>query len=90
MPKTKIGKWSFWIVLLSFVSIYVTYWLSMIGLNITTPFPGFILMSFVLVFGVLSFVSLVKYKDKSILLIASSLLGLLGLAFALGELFFPH
>jgi hypothetical protein len=94
MPKTRIGKWSFWVVVISFALVYVNYWTSMIlqsmGINFRIMLPGFLLMGVILIFGFLSFLSIVKYKDKSILLILTSILGLIGLAFTLGELFFPH
>jgi hypothetical protein len=62
----------------------------MLGLNLTTPLPGLILMSLVLLFGVLSFILIIKHKDRAILLILTSILGLIGLIFIIGELAFTH
>jgi hypothetical protein len=94
MPKTKLGKWSFWITICSFILIYINYLASMalqnIGIELRLIFPGIILMASILVCGILSFISIVKYKDKSIALIITSIIGLLELLSVIAEFILPH
>lgn len=77
MPKTRIGKISFWVAVGAFISLYVNI------LNI------FLLSSVMLVCGVTSIIAMTKYRDRAILLFVSALLGLAGLIFVLGVLFLP-
>ena len=51
---------------------------------------GLLAMVSVLVSGILSFISIIKYKERAILIFIPVILGVLGLIFVLGEIFIPH
>jgi hypothetical protein len=36
-PKTKLGKISFWVVIIAFIGIYLNYWISMIRVDLNDP-----------------------------------------------------
>jgi len=90
MPKTKIGKYSFWITLIGFVLIYANYWAAMAFRISTPPFFGVLPMIIILISGISSLTAIVKYKDHSIFLFLSLLIWLLSITFVAGELIFPH
>ena len=89
-PKTKFGKVSFWIVLVCFVGIYLQYWMAMATESSSPPIFGILLMIGLVICGITSIVSIIKYKDRAISLFLSSLVGILGILFLIGELVFPH
>jgi hypothetical protein len=91
MPKTKIGKISFWMVIVAFIGIYLNYWLSMLSDGTwRIVMPGFLMVGAVCICGIISIIAIVKYRDRAILLFLSSLLGILGIMFVLGEFLVPH
>lgn len=83
-PKTKLGKVSFYGVLISFLFLILK------TNNIIIPFPAMILIGLICIFGITSIYSIIKYKDYSILLLFTSILGILGILFSLGEILYPH
>lgn len=90
MPKTKIGKISFWLVVTGFVLMYMQYWIAMAsGLSIP-PVIGILPLGVIVICGIASIMSIVRYRDRAILLFLSSLLGILGVLFIIGEFVFPH
>ena len=90
MPKTRIGKISFWLVVLGFVLVYAQYWTAM-AFKISIPAPsGMLAMILIIIFGITSMISILKYRDYAILLFLTSLIGILGILFAIGEFLFPH
>lgn len=93
MPKTKIGKISFWLGVSSFAGIYLNYWLSLLGANFPRIFMiifGIILICVVISCGITSIVAIIKYKDHAISLFLSALIGILGILFVIGEFVFSH
>jgi len=90
MPKTKIGKYSFWLTMLGIALLFVPYWLSMIFNSSSILSPAMLSILFIITFGILSIVSIFKYKDKCIVLFISGLFGLFGIFLVIGELIFPH
>ncbi|MEK6793113.1 MAG: hypothetical protein AABX96_00635 [Nanoarchaeota archaeon] len=98
-PKTKLGKISLLLVIISIVIFYLQYWLGMlfpnpeplIGLDLLIRIiPGFAGITTICVSGVTSIISIIKKKDKAILLFISTIIGLLGFVVILGELLIPH
>jgi len=88
MPKTKIGKWSFWLAILGLVLMYSSYWIA-IGFGISIPpVIGLLSIVFMLISGITSAVSIIKYKDRAISLFISLLIGLFAIFLILGEFLF--
>ena len=95
MPKTKLGKWS-----VRFLGLFVVFFV-IAQIIVSTGQQGgetffdnlyiSIPMSLTLLSGVLAFVfgliSIIKSKERSILVIIATLIGLLVLIFIAGELF---
>ena len=90
LPKTKIGKVSFWIVIASFIGLYMQYWIAMAFRLSILPFIGLLPMVMLVVCGITSFIAILKYRDYAISLFLSALLGLFGVLFVIGEFVFPH
>jgi len=88
-PRTKIGKFSFWLGVSAFVLMYLQYWAAML-FQTSVFWPGILVMVGILAAGVCSVVAFVKYKERGVLLLVPALIGCFGLLFVLGELFFPH
>jgi len=57
---------------------------------ITRIIPGLLTMGCILIAGITSIVSIIRYKDYAILLFISALIGILGIVFVIGEFAFPH
>ncbi|MFA5856533.1 MAG: hypothetical protein WC867_04195 [Candidatus Pacearchaeota archaeon] len=83
-PKTKIGKVSIYGVLIGFLLLIMK------TNNILIPFPTMILMGLICIFGITSFFSIIKNKDYALLLFVSSIIGILGILFTIGEILYPH
>jgi len=89
-PKSKLGKISFWIAIISFILMYIQYWAAMI-FEISMPiFTGLLVIIAICTSGVLSIISIIKYKERAILIFLSALIGLLGFVMIIGEFLFPH
>ena len=100
-PKTRIGKFAFWLAVSGFVVIYAQYWLTMLlqdsggfldaGLMLNFKIAlGILAMIVVMVAGVLSVIAITKHRDRAILLFVSAFIGCMGLLFILGEFLLPH
>jgi len=90
LPRTKIGKYSFWLVILGLVLMYSQYWIAM-GFNISPPpLLGLLSIILMIIFGITSLISIIKDKEKAIALFISALFGILGILMILGEFIFPH
>ena len=89
MPKTRIGKISFWLTMLGVALVYIPYWLAM-AFDISSPFSGFVAIGLLVIFGICSMISIIRYKDRAISLFISSLAGLFGILLVIGEFLFPH
>lgn len=90
LPKTKLGKWSFWITILGVALMYIPYWIA-IAFNISMPpISGLLSIGLMVIFGITSIISIIKNKDRAVLLFISSFFGLLGIFLILGEFLFPH
>ena len=90
LPKTKIGKISFWLVIISFIGVYLQYWIAMLAQISIPPLLGLLPVAILIICGITSIISITKYKDIAIFLFLSSTLGILGILFLIGELLFPH
>lgn len=90
MPKTKLGKISLWTTIAAFLLLSLKSWLSRFpGAAAWVPIPSFLQMAIMISGGIASIISVIKYKDRAVLLFLSSLIGILALIFAFGELLFP-
>ncbi|MFH1401095.1 MAG: hypothetical protein ABIH41_06260 [Nanoarchaeota archaeon] len=90
LPETRIGKISFWGSMGGLVMMYIPYWIA-IGFDVSIPIPiGLASIVLQLLFGTLSLISILKHKDRAILLFMTSLFGLFALVMVIGELVFPH
>ena len=98
MPKTKIGKISFWICISAFVLLFSQYWLSMLFSNncvgdlcpdpggfsiLVKVVPGILAIALILITCVTSLIAIVKYHDRAILLFLPVLIGFMGIIFIL-------
>ena len=91
LPKTRIGKISFWIAIGAFISTYLNYWLAMIfGSQRVFAVPGMLTVGAMITCGITSIIAITKYRDRAILLFVSAILGVLGIMFVLGEFLAPH
>src|SRR3989338_3172983 len=99
LPKTKLGKISIYLIILGIVIFYIQYWLGMLFPNPEHPkgldlliriIPGFVGIATICTSGITSIISIIKKKDKSIIIFISALIGLLGFVVILGELFIQH
>ena len=114
LPRTKIGKISFWLVISGFILIIILNVISglmqrndicdengcqpapgsldesQIFIFFTRVIPGLLAIGCIIVAGITSFISIIKYKDYAILLFLSALLGIMGIIFVLGEFLVPH
>ena len=112
IPKTKIGKISFWLVISGFILIIILNVISgLMQANdycdengvcysnlpdgswiiiFTRIIPALLAMGCIIIAGITSFISIIKYKDYAILLFLSALLGIMGIIFVLGEFLVPH
>ena len=99
MPKTKLGKWSFWLIVAFFVALGIFYLLvvpggqrggmtffsnPLLAINGLTAAACGIASFFTGMFGI------VKSKERAILVFVSTLIGLLVLWFVGAEIAFPH
>jgi hypothetical protein len=90
LPKTRIGKISFFTVIIAFIGIYLQYWIAM-AFNLSIPIPfGMLSMILLVICGITSIISIIKYRDYALVLFLTSLLGLFGILFIIGEFIFPH
>lgn len=90
LPKTRLGKWSAGLVLIGLLIMYSQYWIAM-AFKISMPIPiGFLSVALILMFGITSIISILKYRDYAISLFVTSLLGIFGIILLLGEFLIPH
>lgn len=99
MPKTKIGKWAMWLMMvfvIMFAVSQVFYMLTISGIKmasaetimaITVSIAGF--ASGIVAF-ILGLISIIMYKERSTIIYVVVVLGLFPLLFILGEFLFPH
>lgn len=98
MPKTNLGRWSIWLIIGFFVFLGLFYLAVALGQRGgETFFSNLILTIPILlagVSGILSFftgiTSIVKSKERSVLVFLATVLGLFVLFFVMGEILFPH
>jgi len=98
MPKTILGKWAIWLIVVFFILFAVFQILIAAGQrggekffdNLLLAIPGLLMATS----GIGSFftgiVSIAKYKERAVLVFIATLIGLLILLFVLGEIIFPH
>jgi hypothetical protein len=90
MSKTKLGKSSFWIIIASFVLLFIQYWIAMLLKINIPPFIGLIPMITIFASGIISLTAIIKYKDYTISIFISLLIFLWSIAFIVGELLIRH
>lgn len=98
IPKTKMGCWSAILILCFFVFFVIMQIFVFLGMRGGETFfdnlPLSMCALFMFLCGVGSFVlgvvSILRYKERSIIIFISAIIGLLVLLFLLGELFIPH
>jgi len=89
MPKTILGRISFWLVMVGIALLYIPYWIAM-AFQISVPIPiGFVSIMLLVIFGITSIISIIK-KDRAVVLYISALFGLYGILVVVGEFIFPH
>lgn len=97
-PRTKFGKYSLILIILFFLFFMFMNFLILLGQrggknffsNLRLSIPGLLAG----VFGICSFftgiISIIKSKERAILVFISTLIGLFILFFVAGEVIFPH
>lgn len=103
MPKTRLGKWSVWLIAVFFLLFILTQIIAAVGRSqgafdsdSTNIYQILIPIAIIPVgiSGLCAFFTgiwaIVKYKERSILVFISTAVGFLVLTFVLGEFLFPH
>lgn len=103
LPMSKLGKFSAWIVVIAIIMIFGQYWIALatqsnctekectIGnLLIIQIVLSWVMLAGLCICGITSIISIIKYKDFSIILFVTALLGVFGILFLIGEFAFPH
>ena len=99
MPTTKLGKWAMWLML-GFVILFglsqVLYILSVAGLETRANTNPVSIIGSLLGFGagiaafVLSLISIIKYKERAILIYIILAISAFPVVFMIGEFAFEH
>lgn len=98
VPKTTLGKWSVGLIIIFFVSLARFYLFVVSGQRGGDTFFSNPTLSTPIIIagatGVLAFLtgisSIIKQKERSILVFIATAIGLFVLLFVLGEILFPH
>jgi cytochrome bd-type quinol oxidase subunit 2 len=98
IPKTSLGKWSVRLILIFFVSLATFSLLVASGQRGGETFFSNQLLTFPILTagatGVAAFfsgiISILKQKERAILVFVAAAIGLFVIYFALGEILFPH
>ena len=98
LPKTNSGKWSLWLILTFILLLIFTIFLIASGQRGSEKFSDNLILSIPTLIAGLSaiasfftgIISIIKHKERSILIYPSTIIGFLVLFFVLGELIFPH
>lgn len=86
--KTTVGKWAA-ILTLTFI-VLMAIKLSALSMSIRVPLPNPFLAVIGFIGFLLGIISIVKNKDRSILILLAILIGLLILLWTAAEIVFPH
>jgi len=97
-PKTKLGRWSVILITAFFIGLSIFYLLVASGMRGGETFFSNIPLAInwitIAILGISSFftgiISIIKSKERSILVFISTIIGFLILFFVLGEFLFPH
>ncbi len=94
LPKTRLGKWSFWLAIVFVVLMIAPWFLSrIISETIGIPF-GFSFGILSILSGIAALVtgiiSTLKQKERSILVFLAIVIGFFALVFIIGEFVVPH
>ena len=98
IPKTRLGKWSIWLIIV-FILLFIMFqilvasgqrggdtFFSNLALSVPMLIAG--------ISGILAFftgiIGIIKSKDRSVLVFIATVIGFFILFFVLGELLFPH
>ena len=98
LPKTKLGRWSVWLLVVFVFIIAVFQIMVAVGQRGGETFFDNIRLSTVAVVAAISgifslligLISIIKSKERSILVFVATMIGLFVLIFIIGELAFPH
>lgn len=99
MPKTILGKWAMWLALgfiASFAISQIFYIFSATGHEISTSVSPILIAFTFLGFlsGIAGFItgliSIIKHKERAIIIYIVVVIGLFPLLFMIGEFSFPH
>ncbi len=94
LPKTRLGKWSFWLAIAFVVLMMAPWFLSrIISQTIGIPF-GFSFGMLSILSGIAALVtgiiSTLKQKERSLLVFLAIIIGFFALVFIIGEFVVPH
>ncbi len=94
LPKTRLGKWSFWLAIVFVVLMMAPWFLSrIISETVGIPF-GFSFGMLSILSGIAALVtgiiSTLKRKERSILVFLAIIIGFFALVFIIGEFVVPH
>jgi hypothetical protein len=98
LPKTRLGKCSLWLIV-TLVILFISFQLLVVsGQRGGETFTDNLILSIPILLagisGILGFVTglvgIIKSKERSILVIFSTIIGFFALIFIIGELAFPH
>jgi hypothetical protein len=98
LPKRRIGKISAFMVVVTIALIFGQYFLAMLLNREDSPglffiiriICAWIMLLGLCISGITSIISIAKYKDYAVTLFVTSLLGILGIIFLLGDFLFQH
>ena len=98
IPKTRLGKWSIWLII-AFIVLFISFQLLLASgqRGGTTFFSNLALSIPVLMAGICGvsafftgIIGIVKSKERSALVFLATIIGFFILFFALGEILVPH
>jgi len=98
MPKTRLGKWSIWLII-AFILLFTTFQLLVASgqRGGATFFSNLVLSVPMLIAGIsgisaffTGIIGIIKSKERSVLTFVATIIGFFILFFVLGELLFPH
>jgi hypothetical protein len=98
LPGTALGKWSIWLIV-GFIVLFGSFWLMVAtgqrggeGFfdNLLLTVPVLLAAAAAIASFITGLVSLIKYRERSILIYPAMAIGLFVLIFVVGEIAVPH
>ncbi|MFH1209212.1 MAG: hypothetical protein V1663_00265 [archaeon] len=98
LPQTKLGKISVWLITVSFLLLALMRFFVFLGQrggetffdNLYLGIPGILAGISIISAFFIGIWSIIKYKERSVFVFISTLIGLIGLFFLIGEITVPH